>query len=299
MGTIVFISLLTKTQTFTNTEIMQQNTTPVYSNPNQPERFAQQKATDCERALRIEKIFDSSLLKDKVVLVTGSNRGIGLAIVEALVKYGAKVIATYRNDAPKVEGLYKMISGIDVTIDKTMEKLAEELKGEKVDILINNAGYFMVEIETIETCNFEEQLKMIDICSVGMLRVTKALVVNDLLAKNAKISFITSQGGSIQWRDTQNAGDNMDYGHHMSKAAANMAGKLLAIEMKRKGVSVSILHPGFNRTDMTKKYEHIWDIEGAVDSSIGAMRVLHEINKQNLETAGLFINCEDGLQIPW
>lgn len=232
-------------------------------------------------------------------MVTGSNRGIGLALTKACVDHGAKTIATYRSDPPKVDGLYKVIGGIDVTNDKTMEKLASELHGEKIDILISNAGYFMEPIETIETCDFEEQLKMINICAVGMLRVTKAMVVNDLFAKDAKISFITSQGGSIQWRDTQNGGDNMDYGHHMSKAAANMAGKLLAIEMKRKGISVSILHPGFNRTDMTAKYAHAWDVEGAVCSSVGAMRVLHEIGIQTLETAGQFINCEDGLLIPW
>jgi len=51
--------------------------------------------------------------------------------------------------------------------------------------------------------------------------------------------------------------------------------------MKRSGMSVSILHPGFNRTDMTRKYEQIWDIEGAVEANVGAKRVLHEINLQN------------------
>jgi hypothetical protein len=47
--------------------------------------------------------------------------------------------------------------------------------------------------------------------------------------------------------------------------------------MKSSNISVGILHPGFNRTDMTSKYSHIWDIAGAVDSSIGAKRVLHEV----------------------
>lgn len=47
--------------------------------------------------------------------------------------------------------------------------------------------------------------------------------------------------------------------------------------MKASNISVGILHPGFNKTDMTNKYSHIWDIEGAVDASIGAKRVLHEV----------------------
>jgi NAD(P)-dependent dehydrogenase (short-subunit alcohol dehydrogenase family) len=110
--------------------------------------------------------------------------------------------------------------------------------------------------------------------------------------------MITSQGGSIGWRFTQNP-EGHDYGHHMSKAAANMASVLLAQELKSKGITVGILHPGFNKTDMTKKYQEIWEIEGAVDSSVGAKRVCYEIGKLTLEKTGVFINCEDGLEIPW
>ena len=57
---------------------------------------------------------------------------------------------------------------------------------------------------------------MIDICAVGPLRITSALYNADLLATNAKVAMITSQGGSISWRTTQNP-EGYDYGHHMSK----------------------------------------------------------------------------------
>ena len=50
---------------------------------------------------------------------------------------------------------------------------------------------------------------------------------------------------------------------------------------------------------MTRKYEAIWDREGAVDPAVGAKRVLHEVQRLTLETTGSFINCEDGLTIPW
>lgn len=110
--------------------------------------------------------------------------------------------------------------------------------------------------------------------------------------------MITSQGGSIAWRTVQNPSGG-DYGHHMSKAAANMMGKLASQELKEKNIAVSILHPGFNKTDMTKKYEHIWEIEGAVDSKVGAKRVVHEIGLMDMANTGSFINCEDGLLIPW
>jgi NAD(P)-dependent dehydrogenase (short-subunit alcohol dehydrogenase family) len=85
----------------------------------------------------------------------------------------------------------------------------------------------------------------------------------------------------------------------MSKAAANMACVLLSQEFKDKKIPVGILHPGFNKTGMTAKYKEIWEIEGAVDASVGAKRVFHEIGQLSMERTGLFINCEDGLEIPW
>lgn len=110
--------------------------------------------------------------------------------------------------------------------------------------------------------------------------------------------MISSQGGSIEWRLTQNPTGH-DYGHHMSKAAANMAGMLLSQELKSRGIAVSILHPGFNKTEMTQKYAAIWEVEGAVDASVGAKRVAHEICLMSMNNTGSFINCEDGLTIPW
>ena len=85
----------------------------------------------------------------------------------------------------------------------------------------------------------------------------------------------------------------------MSKAAANMAGALMAQEFKSSGVCVYLLHPGFNKSDMTKKYESIWEIEGAVEASVGAKRVVHQIGLMKMSETGSFINCEDGLYIPW
>ena len=90
-----------------------------------------------------------------------------------------------------------------------------------------------------------------------------------------------------------------NYGHHMSRASCNIMGVILSQEMKAAGISVQMLHPGFNRTAMTQKYAHIWDIEGAVEAHIGAKRVLYETLKADMSTTGTVINCEDGLRIPW
>ena len=78
-----------------------------------------------------------------------------------------------------------------------------------------------------------------------------------------------------------------------------MMSVLLSQELKSKGIIVGILHPGFNKTEMTAKYKEIWEVEGAVDASIGAKRVMYEIGRMNMDSTGKFINCEDGLEIPW
>ena len=208
--------------------------------------------------------------------------------------------------SPELEALvgkFNVYSGVDVTDTEAVNKAAKRVKsdGGALDVVINNAGYFYEPFESIleDSLNFEEQLKQIDICGLGPLRVNAALVQAGALAEDAKLVIITSQAGSCEWRSTQNKDEGGDYGHHMSRAACNMAGVLQAEELRKKGFTVVLLHPGFNRTEMTAKYKEIWDIEGAVEPSVGAKRVLYETIKASLETTGQFINCEDGLQIPW
>lgn len=267
-----------------------------YSIADQKARHAKALAEQNNRVINIDTIYDPSFVKGKKVLVTGGNRGIGLAIANELVRQGAHVIITTRQPA-HLPGIQE-VSDIDVTDDSCGKKLADALGKESIDILINNAGYFYGPVETLQTLNFAEEKKMIDICALGPLRITSALYNANLLHAGSKVIIISSQGGSLAWRLTQNP-DGHDYGHHMSKAAANMAGVLLSQELKKAGIVVGILHPGFNKTDMTKKYEAIWEEEGAVDSSVGAKRVIHEIAKLSLDKTGSFINCEDGLLIPW
>ena len=190
-----------------------------------------------------------------------------------------------------------MIAGIDVTDTKAVStRMVEGLKGKAVDYVINNAGYFWEPHETLDNMNFDEQLKQIDICAVGPLRVSWALLKAKLVT--GSVVIITSQAGSAEWRFTQNP-EGGDYGHHMSRAACNIGGVLLGQELKQAGIPVLLIHPGFNRTGMTAKFKEIWDREGAVDASVGAKRVLHEVKGATIERTGMFVNAEDGLQIPF
>jgi len=233
------------------------------------------------------------------VLITGGNRGLGRAVAQECSKQGATVITTVR--APTALSYADhVISDIDVTDDACGETIVAYLQTHKlnIDILINNAGYFAEPLETLQNLDFKESLKMIDICALGPLRVSAALANARVINKGGRIAILTSQGGSITWRTTQSP-EGCDYGHHMSKAAANMMGALLAQELKPKNITVAMLHPGFNKTQMTQKYEAAWEKGGAVAPEVGAKRILHEISELSLDKTGKFINCEDGLLIPW
>jgi NAD(P)-dependent dehydrogenase (short-subunit alcohol dehydrogenase family) len=267
-----------------------------YSIPDQELRFATAVKENNKRVLDIDSVYNPTYLKGKTALVTGGNRGLGLSIAKELMANGANVIITSRA-ATTIEGA-DVIEGIELQDNQAGSKIVDALKGRKVDILINSAGYFYEPVETIESMNFEEQLKQIDICGVAPLRVSSAMFNAGALSDGAKIIIITSQAGSVEWRSVQNP-TGADYGHHMSRAACNMGGKLLSQELKHKGITVALLHPGFNKTDMTKKYAAVWEINGAVDPSVGAKRVVQEIGLVTLEKTGIFINCEDGLEIPW
>lgn len=277
-----------------------------HSIADQVARFAKAKEENNERYLDISSVYKGLDLSGKRVLVTGGNRGLGLEITKELVAAGATALVLCRSSSSELEALigkWNVYSGVDVTDTEAVTAAMKRIKsdGGALDYVINNAGYFYEPCEKIldDSLNFEEQLKQINICALGPLRVNSAAVNTGSLAEGAKLIIITSQAGSVEWRSTQNKDEGGDYGHHMSRAACNIAGVLQAEELRKKGFAVVLLHPGFNRTEMTAKYKDIWDIEGAVEPSEGAKRVLYEAQKASLETTGQFINCEDGLQIPW
>jgi len=277
-----------------------------YSIPDQVQRFANAQTDKNERFLDIDSVYNGNEIMGKRILVTGGNRGLGFEITKQAVADGATVIVLCRSTSDELEelvGKWNVYSGVDVTDNVAVDDALKKVKsdGGALDYVINNAGYFYEPNEKIldASLNFDEQLKQINICALGPLRVNAAAVNAKALADDAKLVIITSQAGSADWRKVQNKDEGGDYGHHMSRAACNIAGVLQAEELRSKGFSVLLVHPGFNRTEMTAKYKEIWDIEGAVEPAVGAKRVLYEAMNSSLEKTGQFVNAEDGLKIPW
>ena len=217
------------------------------------------------------------------VLITGANRGIGLAFVEHYLAQGDDVIACCRFASNPLRNCKaQVIEEIDVSSPASMDKLKREVGDKTIDILINNAG--ILENETIVDMPFEQIQQQFDVNAVGPLRVTHAL--QDKLHSGTKIAIITSRMGSIE-----DNGSGAYYGYRMSKAALNAAGKSLALDMKIRGIAVAILHPGMVSTEMI-------GFAGNVTPQEAVAGLTERINALNLSNSGTFWHA-NGEILPW
>ena len=210
------------------------------------------------------------------VLVTGSSRGIGLELCKQLNERGDRVIATCRQSTDALVALdVEVLENVDVSDPKSLTLLSARLKERKIDWLINNAGvlqsFSLDDLGMSCIANFK---KMFDVNSLGPLLATKLLLKH--LGSGSKVGLITSRMGSIADNDSGGS-----YGYRMSKAAANAAGKSLAIDLKSQGIAVGILHPGYVRTDMTG---HI----GLMDADESVIGLIERMDNLNLTNTGSF-----------
>ncbi len=215
-------------------------------------------------------------------LITGTNRGIGLAYAQELKKRGETVIAVCREPSAELKEVgVKIEAGIDVSSDEQVADLAQRLKGTTIDVLINNAG--IIEKDSLNDLDFNSLLKQFDVNTLGALRVTKMLLPQ--LTAGAKIALMTSRMGSIE--DNSSGGY---YGYRMSKSALCMAGKCLAIDLKPKKIAVAILHPGMIKTRMT-------GFSGTSPQE-AVQGLLARIEQLNMNNSGTFWHA-NGEILPW
>jgi len=177
------------------------------------------------------------------VLITGANRGIGLEIASQYEARGDEVIAVCRRASEALDTMgVEVIDGVDVTSDESVAQMASALSGRRIDRLVNNAG--ILERDGLGDLDFDSIERQFRVNAIGPLRVTAAL--RPVLTDGARVFIITSRMGSIE--------DNTSgayYGYRMSKAAVNIAGKSLSVDLKDAGIAVFLLHPGYVATDMT------------------------------------------------
>ncbi|KAI4240713.1 MAG: hypothetical protein L6R40_004958 [Gallowayella cf. fulva] len=174
------------------------------------------------------------------VLVVGASRGLGASLVDQYGKAGNTVYATSRSEASQSKEHITYIGGIDVAAENAGPELVSKLKRStsSVDVVIITAGYFGTE--SFDEPSWEKQLKMYTTSSIAPVFIVHHLVTADLIRKGSKIILVSSESGSITLRHESEGGGN--YGHHASKAALNMTGKLLSLDLKDKDIAVGIVH---------------------------------------------------------
>lgn len=195
------------------------------------------------------------------VLIVGATRGLGLNLAKRYAARGDTVYGTARSEPPRdAPPEIKWIPNIDISEESAGSALVKSLNGQKLDTVILTAGYFGKE--SFDELSWEKQLTMYKTSAMGPVFVVQRLFKAGVLPKGSKIFIISSESGSITLRHESEGGGN--YGHHASKAASNMVGKLLSLDLKEHGVAVGILHPGFMRTEMTKSvgFDQFWDDGG-------------------------------------
>jgi NAD(P)-dependent dehydrogenase (short-subunit alcohol dehydrogenase family) len=183
------------------------------------------------------------------ILITGANRGIGLAMAEHFVKRGDRVVATVR-DPFKLPDVLKtapreqmVVIGMEVTDDRSVARAAASLK-EPVDVLINNAGIHGMRGGSGLDADLAEFAEVLAVNTIAPLRVARAFLPHLKLSKQPRILTISSQMGALSGSSTGSIA------YRTSKAAVNKAMQGLAVDLKSEGVAVAVVHPGWVRTDM-------------------------------------------------
>jgi NAD(P)-dependent dehydrogenase (short-subunit alcohol dehydrogenase family) len=175
------------------------------------------------------------------VLVTGANRGIGLELVRQMRARGHQVIGTARKPEQAIElkETGARVVQLDVIDSNSIRVMAQQLQGQRIDLLINNAGMLGHNAQSFAETDFDQVLATFDVNSLGPMRVTQALLPNILAGSGKTVIQISSTMGSI----ANNSGGY--YGYRASKAALNMLNSSLALELADNGITSVVMHPGW------------------------------------------------------
>ncbi len=228
------------------------------------------------------------------LLITGTNRGLGLEFTKQYAEAGWRVFACCRNPdtAEKLLELTAKHSSLislyalDIRDFNQIDKLAESFS-QPIDILINNAGIYPASPNgKLANSDYDKWLEAFRINSLAPFKMAQAFAGQIEKGQIKKIINLTSKMGSI---DDNTSGGS--YLYRSSKTALNMIIKSLSFELASKGISTIVLHPGWVQTDMGGP-------NGLINAqqSVSGMRKV--IDKLTLADSGKFF-AYDGKVIPW
>jgi 3-oxoacyl-[acyl-carrier protein] reductase len=201
----------------------------------------------------------------RVVMITGGNRGIGLACARAFAGLGDRVAVTYR--AEPVEGLTSVrcdVSSPD-DVDAAFREVEERLG--KVEVLVANAG--ITKDGLVLRMSDDDFVSVVDTNLAGAFRVAKRALPGMLRARQGRIVLISSVVGLL------GSGGQVNYA--ASKSGLIGLARSLARELGSRGITVNVVAPGFVETDMTADLPEDRRAEIARSVPLGRMAAPDEI----------------------
>jgi NAD(P)-dependent dehydrogenase (short-subunit alcohol dehydrogenase family) len=228
------------------------------------------------------------------ILITGATRGIGLGLTKQYADAGWRVIACCRqpDKAQALEGVKSAhpeqvgIHRLDVTNSEDIKALATSIGDAPIDVLLNNAGVYGQRDATLGNANEDQWLETFRVNTIAPIKVMESFINVVAASKRRIFASITSKMGSIA--DNTSGGS---YVYRSSKAALNAAMKSAANDLKDRGISVIVIHPGWVRTDMGGTGALL-----TVEQSTKSIREL--LGRISIADTGKFFNY-DGTVIPW
>lgn len=236
------------------------------------------------------------------VLITGANRGIGLAMARNYAERGWRVIATARkpekaNNLNELESSNDNVSveRLDVLDQQQVDALARKYAGQPIDVLLNNAAILGDKPgQVFGDYDFDLFNRVINTNVAGPLRLAEAFADHVEASDQKKIIAITSVQGSI----TLIRSATIQF-YSASKTALNMSMRAVSAAVEDRGITVALISPGAVDTDMMAKA-----LEGSnfrmrlLTPEQSAEAVINVIDQYSFDMSGTFISHE-GVKLPW
>ncbi|WP_087019164.1 SDR family oxidoreductase [Thaumasiovibrio subtropicus] len=231
-------------------------------------------------------------MTQKVVLITGANRGIGLAMTQAFLSKKWQVVAISRqtSDNDTLDGLANSDSNLttiraDITNYPAIHEIEKRFPFANIDLLINNAGYYGPKGYELGNTDIDEWRRVLEINTIAPLKLVETFL-SRLRPTKATIAMLSSKVGSMT-ENTSGGG----YIYRSSKAALNSVTKSLHNDLYVDGVKCVALHPGWVQTAMGGP-------NALISPEVSANGLISVIENLTDAQSGHFINY-DGTNIPW
>lgn len=208
-------------------------------------------------------------MTDRVALVSGGNRGIGLAICRGLAAAGVRVAMGAREALAGAELLRELgeaiaarmfVVQLDVTDEASVRQAVEHIRSHwgQIDVLVNNAGISLDESASGIAVPIDVVQKTLDTNLIGPLRLAQAVIPDMRAHRYGRIVNVSSGYGA-----SAAMGDGGVLAYKLSKLALNGLTRVLAAELKGTGVLVNAVDPGWVRTRMGGRSAHRSPEQGA------------------------------------